>query len=52
VVYDKSAPVFRSDERPEYELFDDMRKEIRKYVYNPDVLQHYHEHVMSIQPAN
>ena len=46
VVYDKSAPVFRSDERPEYELFDDMRKEIRKYVYNPEVLQHCHEHVI------
>jgi len=45
VVYDKPAPIFRSDERPEYELFDNIRMEIRKYVYNPEVLQKYDEHV-------
>ncbi|MDP6794745.1 MAG: ATP-binding cassette domain-containing protein [Verrucomicrobiota bacterium] len=45
VVYDKQAPVFRSDERPEYELFDDIRMEIRKYVYSPEVLQRRDEHV-------
>jgi NitT/TauT family transport system ATP-binding protein len=45
VVYDKAVPVFRPDERPEYELFDDIRREIRKYVYNPGVLQRRNEHV-------
>ena len=45
MVYDKAAPIFRPDERPEYELFDDIRMEIRKYVYNPEVLQKYDEHV-------
>jgi len=45
VVYDKAAPVFRPDERPEYALFDDIRREIRKYVYNPEVLQQRDEHV-------
>jgi len=45
VVYDKSAPVFRSDERPDYELFADIRREIRQVVYNPEVLQQRNVHV-------
>ena len=45
VVYDKPAPVFRSDERPDYELFADIRREIRQVVYNPEVLQQRDEHV-------
>ena len=45
VVYDKPAPVFRSDERPDYELFADIRQEIRQVVYNPEVLQQRDEHV-------
>jgi len=45
VVYDKSAPVFRSDERPDYELFADIRREIRQVVYNPEVLQQRNVHI-------
>ena len=45
IVYDKPAPVFGSSERPNYEAFDDIRKEIRKYVYDPEVLQPRDEHV-------
>ncbi len=45
VVYDKPAPVFRSDERPDYEMFADIRHEIRQVVYNPEVLQQRDEHV-------
>ena len=48
VVYDKPAPVFRSDERPDYELFADIRQEIRQVVYNPEVLQQRNEHVKLI----
>ncbi len=45
VVYDKPAPVFRSDERPDYELFADIRQDIRQVVYNPQVLQQRNEHI-------
>ena len=45
VVYDKPAPVFRPDERPDYELFADIRQDIRQVVYNPEVLQRRDEHV-------
>ena len=45
VVYDKPAPVFRADERPDYELFADIRREIRQVVYNPEGLQRRDEHV-------
>ena len=45
VVYDKPAPVFRPDERPDYELFADIRQEIRQVVYNPEVLQRRDEYV-------
>ncbi len=45
VVYDKPAPVFRPDERPDYELFADIRRDIRQVVYNPEVLQRRDEHV-------
>ena len=48
VVYDKPAPVFRSDERPDYELFADIRQEIRQVVYNPEVLQQRDQHVKLI----
>ena len=45
IVYDKPAPVFRPDERPDYESFKGIRKEIRKYVYNPGIFQPRNEHV-------
>jgi NitT/TauT family transport system ATP-binding protein len=45
IVYDKPAPVFRPDERPNYESFEGIRKEIRKYVYNPEIFQPRKEHV-------
>ena len=51
VVYDKPAPVFRADERPDYELFADIRREIRQVVYNPEVLQRRDEHV-SLNPTS
>ena len=45
IVYDKDAPIFKPDERPNYESFEDIRKEIRRYVYSPDELQSRYEHL-------
>ncbi|HJO09950.1 MAG TPA: ABC transporter ATP-binding protein [Verrucomicrobiota bacterium] len=50
VVYDKPAPIFCPDERPDYELFADIRKEIRHVVYNPEVFQDPDEHI-SLSPT-
>ena len=47
IVYDKKAPIFKPDERPNYESFEDIRREIRRYVYNPDILQSRNEHLVA-----
>ena len=47
VVYDREAPIFKPNERPNYESFDIIRKDIRKYVYNPDILQSRNDHLVN-----
>ena len=47
VVYDREAPIFKPNERPNYESFDIIRKDIRKYVYNPNILQSRNDHLVN-----
>ena len=47
VVYDKPSPIFKPNERPDYESFENIRREIRSYVYNPDILQSRNEYLMT-----
>ena len=47
VVYDREAPIFKPNERPNYETFDIIRKDIRKYVYNPNILQSRNDHLVN-----
>ena len=47
VVYDREAPIFKPNERPNYESFNIIRNDIRKYVYNPDILQSRNDHLVN-----
>lgn len=45
IVYDQPAPVFTPEDRREFGLFFDQKEELRKAVFNPEVLQHHAEYV-------
>lgn len=45
IIYDKSCPVFGPDDPRDFGIFLKQREELRKYVFDPNVLQQDEEHV-------
>jgi NitT/TauT family transport system ATP-binding protein len=45
IVYDKPAPIFSVSDQRDFTQFNDQKDELRRAVFDPEVLQHHAEYV-------
>ncbi len=45
IVYDKPAPIFSVSDQRDFAQFNDQKDELRRAVFDPEVLQHHAEYV-------
>ena len=43
IVYDRKAPTFHPTDSRDFAKFDEQKEELRKYVFDPDTLQHHEQ---------
>ncbi len=45
IVYDKPTPIFSVSDQRDFARFKDQKDELRRAVFDPEVLQHHAEYV-------
>ncbi|MCM8534063.1 MAG: ABC transporter ATP-binding protein [Lentisphaeraceae bacterium] len=45
IVYDQPAPIFHPNDERDFQVFNNIKDELRKKVFDPEQLQHYSEFV-------
>jgi NitT/TauT family transport system ATP-binding protein len=45
IVYDRPAPVFRPGERPDFDLFENQKEELRRAVFDPKNVEQHGQYV-------